>query len=410
MLTKLSGKTSALQALSLWELGLRKWAEQRDKQAVITTTTINRYDIYAAPVPSVRQLWRDLNVENNLIEIFAAGFTQGKTWRLGFQFIYANHESINCRLSPESDALTDIFQNGLLEQVGFLPPLSGLAAIEDKLPIGSIQTRIGEGRTADVLRNLCWLVYEQNRWQELAQLIQDLFQVDIDPPEFNELTGRLSVTYREKSQKNSMDLANSGRGFQQILLIFSYVFLKKNTILLVDEPDAHLEILRQKEIYNRLTTLVRSQQSQLIIATHSEAILNEAANADKIIAFLGAPHVVNNKKQMMWQRREIENYLPIPEVVERYVDGGSLSLIRDLMSDYMPPIAKKDKTESWWLDTKMSDDFLDKIFRKYFQTLKQPVSLMSKSNYYELALLAKPDELDEEVIKKLDALFLIMRK
>ncbi len=32
-----SGKTSALQALSLWELGLRKWA---DKQAVITT--INR--------------------------------------------------------------------------------------------------------------------------------------------------------------------------------------------------------------------------------------------------------------------------------------------------------------------------------------------------------------------------------
>jgi len=292
-----SGKTSALQALSLWELGLRKWAEQRDKQAVITTTTINRYDIYAAPVPSVRQLWRDLNVENNLIEIFAAGFTQDKTWRVGFQFIYANHESINCRLSPESDALTDIFQNGLLEQVGFLPPLSGLAAIEDKLPIGSIQTRIGEGRTADVLRNLCWLVYEQNRWQELAQLIQDLFQVDINPPEFNELTGRLSVTYREINHKKSMDLANSGRGFQQILLIFSYVFFKTNTILLVDEPDAHLEILRQKEIYNRLTALVRSQQSQLIIATHSEAILNEAANADKIIAFLGAP--VNNKKQIV---------------------------------------------------------------------------------------------------------------
>jgi len=500
-----SGKTSALQALSLWELGLRKWAEQRGKQAVITT--INRYDIYAAPVPSVGQLWKDLNVENNFIEIFAAGFTQGKTWRVGFQFIYANHESINCRISSESDALTDIFQNGLLEQVGFLPPLSGLAAIEDKLPIGSIRTRIGEGRTAEVLRNLCWLVYEQNRWQELAQLIQDLFQVDIDPPEFNGLTGRLSATYREINQKESMDLTNSGRGFQQILLIFSYVFFKKNTILLVDEPDAHLEILRQKEIYNRLSALVRSQQSQLIIATHSEAILNEAANADKIIAFLGAPHVVNNKKQivkalttigfdqyllaaqkkrviylegstdflmlkawakvlnhpllpylinnpfvkyvannpfdarnhfyglkeavpdlkgvalydrldcklqstdlqeMMWQRREIENYLPIPEVVERYLDGGSLSLIRDLMSDYMPPIAKKDKRESWWFDTKMSDDFLDKIFRRYFQILKQPVSLMSKSNYYELALLAKSEELDEEVTKKLDALFLMM--
>ncbi len=60
-----SGKTSALQAISLWELGLRKWAEQRNKPAVMTT--INRYDIYAAPVPSVRQLWKDLEIENNVI-------------------------------------------------------------------------------------------------------------------------------------------------------------------------------------------------------------------------------------------------------------------------------------------------------------------------------------------------------
>jgi len=45
----------------------------------------------------------------------------------------------------------------------------------------------------------------------------------------------------------------------------------------------------------------------------------------------------------------------------------------------------------------MSDDFLDKIFRQYFQRLKQPVSLMSKSNYYELALLSEPNELDGEV-------------
>jgi ABC-type molybdenum transport system ATPase subunit/photorepair protein PhrA len=501
-----SGKTTALQAISLWELGLRQWAQQIHKPT--SMATINRYDIYATPVPSVRQLWKDLKVENHVIEIIATGFSSGKNWRIGFQFIYANPESINCRLISEMDL--DIFQNGLLEQVGFLPPLSGLAAVEDKLPIGSIRARIGEGRTAEVLRNLCWLVYEQNRWQELAQLIQDLFQVKIDPPEFNELTGRLTVTYQEINQQQSMDLANTGRGFQQILFIFSYLFFQKNTILLVDEPDAHLEILRQKEIYHRLSALVKSQQSQLIMATHSEAILNEAASTDKIIAFLGTPHLVNSKRQIvkalttigfdqyllaaqkkriiylegstdflmlkawakvlnhpllsyltdnpfvkyvannpldarnhfyglkeavpdlkgvalydrldrklqstdlqefMWQRREIENYLPIPSVVERYIEkqGGDISLIRELMSDYMPPIAKKDRTESWWFDTKMSDEFLDKIFRKYFQRQKQPVSLLSKSNYYELALLSEPDELDGEILEKLEALFLMFQ-
>jgi predicted ATPase len=167
-----------------------------------------------------------------------------------------------------------------------LPPLSGLAAKEDKLEIGSIRARIGEGRTADVLRNLCWLVAkQQDNWKQLTDLIYQLFQVQLDPPEYNELTGQLTVTYKEFNQQYSMDLANAGRGFQQILLLFAYVYFTKNTILLVDEPDSHLEILRQKDIYNRLSSLVKSQESQLIIATHSEAILNEAADSDTIVEF-----------------------------------------------------------------------------------------------------------------------------
>jgi len=226
---------------------------------------------------------KDLDVENQTIEIVAEGFTDAKTWRLGFEFSYANSESINCRLIPTS---SDISQSKLLEQVGFLPPLSGLAAKEDKLEIGSIRARIGEGRTADVLRNLCWLVAKQeDNWKQLTDLIYQLFQVQLDLPEFNDLTGQLTVTYKEFDHHYSMDLANAGRGFQQVLLLFAYVYFTKNTILLVDEPDSHLEILRQKDIYNRLSSLVKSQESQLIIATHSEAILNEAVETDTIVEF-----------------------------------------------------------------------------------------------------------------------------
>ncbi len=503
-----SGKTSALQAISLWGLALQKWADEPVQSDSTQMITLNRYDIYAAPVPSVRQLWKDLD-QRNTLEIVAEGFTQQKSWRLGFEFIYANPESMNCRLMPNCSPLTEIFQNGLLEQIGFLPPLSGLAAQEDKLPLGAIRARIGEGRTAEVLRNLCWQVAEQNRWQELSQLIRTLFQVNLEPPEYHKITGRLTVSYRDLNQLKSMDLANAGRGFQQILLIFAYVYFNHNTLLLVDEPDAHLEILRQKDIYHRLTALVRSQQSQLIIATHSEAILNEAADTDRMIAFLGTPHIVNSNKQIVkalttigfeqyllaaqqkrviylegctdlfiltawakllnhpllpyltdhpfikyvannpmaarhhfyglkeavpdlkgvalydrleqqlqssdlkeisWTRREIENYLPIPAVVERYIvqQGGEVSLIQELMNDYMPPIAKKDLTESWWFDTKMSDDFLDKVFRQYFRLKKQPVSLMTKSNYYELAALAQPEELDQEVTEKLEVILSVL--
>lgn len=41
-------------------------------------------------------------------------------------------------------------------QIAYLPPMSGLAAREDRLEIGSIRVRLGEGRTAEVMRNLCW--------------------------------------------------------------------------------------------------------------------------------------------------------------------------------------------------------------------------------------------------------------
>lgn len=55
-----SGKTSALQAITLWELGLRQWAGNIKNINKQNIKTINRYDVFAAPVPSVRQLWKDL--------------------------------------------------------------------------------------------------------------------------------------------------------------------------------------------------------------------------------------------------------------------------------------------------------------------------------------------------------------
>lgn len=59
-----SGKTSALQAISLWDLGVKRWLEKRagrvtEKRAGVA---INRRDIVAIPVPAANLLWRDLHV------------------------------------------------------------------------------------------------------------------------------------------------------------------------------------------------------------------------------------------------------------------------------------------------------------------------------------------------------------
>ena len=59
-----SGKTSALQALALWNAGIRRWVENAVRQSPKGTSRCDdrRRDLIAVPVPSANLLWRDLHV------------------------------------------------------------------------------------------------------------------------------------------------------------------------------------------------------------------------------------------------------------------------------------------------------------------------------------------------------------
>jgi hypothetical protein len=48
----------------------------------------------------------------------------------------------------------------------------------------------------------------------------------------------------------------------------------------VDEPDAHLEILRQKQVYVLLRDIAADNGSQVLMVTHSEVILDEAVDSN----------------------------------------------------------------------------------------------------------------------------------
>ena len=62
-----SGKTTALQALALWEIGLKRWNEHRrgrpnpEKRPGVA---VNRRDLISLPVPNARLLWRNLQVRD----------------------------------------------------------------------------------------------------------------------------------------------------------------------------------------------------------------------------------------------------------------------------------------------------------------------------------------------------------
>jgi len=313
-----SGKTTALQALALWDIGLRRWREKRAGRPEATKrpgVTINRRDLVAAPVPGANLLWRDLHVRemdraeaklqtrNILIEIIVEGLEEGRPWQCGLEFDYANEESFYCRplrLRDAKDASRmPIPDEAANVRVAFLPPMSGMAADETRLDAGAINVRIGEGRTAEVLRNLCYrLVSDPNggagQWRALCEQIEHLFGVRLDEPQYIQERGEIVMTYRDQSGSR-LDLSSSGRGLQQTLLLLAYLAANPRSVLLLDEPDAHLEILRQRQIYQLLTDSARRQNSQIIAASHSEVILNEAADRDMVVAFVGKPHRIDDR-------------------------------------------------------------------------------------------------------------------
>ena len=101
------------------------------------------------------------------------------------------------------------------------------------------------------------------------------------------------MSYEEAGTE--LDLVSSGRGLQQTLLLLAHLYTHPASVLLLDEPDAHLEILRQRQIYQILTETASSQGSQVIAASHSEVLLNEAADRDIVVAFVGKPHRIDDR-------------------------------------------------------------------------------------------------------------------
>ena len=304
-----SGKSTVMQALSLWERGLRQWLEKRSRSRGAPGrhgVPLNRQDLVWMPVPRANLLWKDLHLRevsrddgwqataNVRIEIVVEGNSGGAAWKCGLEFDYANEELIYCRPLRTEDGpdppRMPVPDQAAAVRTSFLPPISGIASTETLLAPGTVRVRVGEGRTAEVLRNLCLAVRDQRprKWERVVGHIHALFGVEVDPPRYRPDRGEITMAYRDRDLH--LDISSAGRGLHQVLLLLSFMYASPGSVLLLDEPDAHLEPLRQRQAYRTIREVAHESGSQIIIATHSEVILGEAADQDLAIAFVGKPH------------------------------------------------------------------------------------------------------------------------
>lgn len=319
------GKSTLLQAISLFAIAVRIWGSEKinkkSKAQKKTGVAINLEDMLNVPISEFKELWTDLIVREGIInengkptakniriEIIAEGYTNNQPWKTGFEFDYGRDSLIYARLTQDENGNLYDFPEILLEEkIGFLPSVAGSSPTEDKLEIGSILRKIGSGTPSDVLINVCYLLSNQNdksNWKKFVLEIEGLFRVTLNPPKYFPSIGLLEMSYNEGSKKN-VGLSSLGSGTKQAILLFAYILAFPNTINLLDEPDAHLEVIRQSNIYDKLSNIAKQNNSQLIVASHSESVMNRAFGKDQVISgMFGEFEQVNQEK---YEKLKVKN-------------------------------------------------------------------------------------------------------
>ena len=363
------GKTSILQALTMWHVGASEWIERhspRKNGGSLRGVSIPVGHFSALNPVNADSLWHKRETLRTKIvsgakkpvlvpiQMDVSGESGGVSWNIGVEFLRRSRETVICRpisgdIPPEA-TVSDIAARWrkVLPQVEFVPPMSGMAWREDKLTPASIVARIGEGRTAEILRNLLYQalnpegIFEaapdkaEHRWNQIQGHIQKKFLVELTRPEMNR-RGFVTAGYREDGCQYG--LSSGGRGFHQTLLALTLLHMRPGGVFLLDEPDAHLEGVRQWDNLSMYSEIAEQNGSQLIVASHSEIVMKQAGPEEIVGVLRGEAVSLNDRK--ISEFKNLLTSIGWDKVVAAKIKGHIVFLEGSTDLDIFAALAKK---------------------------------------------------------------------
>ena len=308
-----AGKSTLLQCIATWKFGLDRWLAQRagGRAAARSGVPVPRADFTAVPLREMNLLWEDRKVTGpsgmagarRLIEVVVEGEANGEQWACGLELQYANPELVYARPLGARDLDREAIRNFPPQaardlDIVHVPPLSGIERDEPRRDRGMQDLLVGQGRPGEILRNLLLEIAgdsDARKWDRLAGHIRNLFRIELSRPVYSPAQPYIICEYREQGRSRPLDLSNAGSGTLQVLLLFAFLYARPAAVILLDEPDAHLHVVLQQQVYDLLRKVAREFGGQIIVATHSEVVL-DATDPDRVIGFFGeSPRILTNR-------------------------------------------------------------------------------------------------------------------
>ena len=279
------GKTTLLQAVAVWNEVCDRW--MNDVSRVNTKTRKGDYvdveisRLESLPYRDFRLMWRNQDTRSPIFLSLATS-----RWEVGFELVYVEPERLRAR--PTSGVLESHLTMCGEEpaKTVYIPPFSGLTMPEARLAPETVPVRLVQdmlyGRGGSVLRNmLLEISTDGERWDAVQAAITDLFGYELTRPSG---VAEIMAGYRQSNSNSALDLACGARGFLQVLFIYaSLYYTRDSTVVMMDEPDSHLYLALQESMYDRLKTIARSNDQQLIVVTHSDLLMEVARRDLKVL-------------------------------------------------------------------------------------------------------------------------------
>ena len=268
-----SGKTTLLQALALFDFGVHHCLSGKNGGLEIKRRTISPEDFYVIPCANPVDLWTNRTTQAgskhkkiSVEVIFDNGLKAAVSIDLNYNRFGV---ALNC-----SDESSPSLQDLAKLRISYLPVFSTFLTQEERKTPAVIEDALARGRVNSVIRNLLLNLKRENRQDLLVDVLRRIFpnlaEISI---EFDEANDRfISFTYHEKGRPKEFDVFMAGSGFQQFIYLFGFIHLRQPTIVLFDEPDAHLHGSLQDALLVEFQHLVAGGH-QIIFATHSREMI-----------------------------------------------------------------------------------------------------------------------------------------
>lgn len=267
-----SGKTTLLQAIAVWSEIASIWRRHRpdisrEEDGNYPSINLNLLSFYSVPLADFDHLWKDKNVQHP-----ASIWLHTNEWKIGFEILHKETELASIRpVKKVSEDDLEKYRDKPLLPV-YIPPLSGLDIKEPLFDPVVIPARLARMQAGSVLRNLLLAISrDQKKWSKLQEIVGDFFGYELASPSGG---AEVFARYRHFPNDVSYDMSSGASGFLQVLMVYAALLSQEASVVLIDEPDAHLHILLQDKMYRSLYEHARKNRSQLIVSTHSESLIN----------------------------------------------------------------------------------------------------------------------------------------